>query len=75
LRSIENVIPSVRRLGAFIKAKPEDRCAVCGGRGWKFRSFRQSVGSAGDAGEALLGRARVACLACTAPAEGRDSDD
>jgi hypothetical protein len=48
-----------------MKAKPEDRCPVCGGRGWKFRGFRRSVASAGDAGErALLGRVRVACLAC-----------
>jgi hypothetical protein len=51
-----------------MKAKPDSQCRVCGGRGWKFRSFRRSVASAGDAGErALLGRTRVACLACTAP--------
>jgi hypothetical protein len=40
-------------------------CGVCGGRGWKFLSFRRSVASAGDAGERVLQtRARGACLAC-----------
>jgi hypothetical protein len=38
---------------------------VCGGRGWKFLSFRRSVASAGDAGERVMQtRARGACLAC-----------
>jgi len=51
-----------------MKARQENPCPVCGGRGWKFRGFRRSVANAGDAGErALLGRARVACLACTPP--------
>jgi hypothetical protein len=40
-------------------------CGVCGGRGWKFLSFRRSVASAGDAGERVLQtRARGVCLAC-----------
>lgn len=40
-------------------------CGVCGGRGWKFLSFRRSVATAGDAGERVLRtRARAACLAC-----------
>jgi hypothetical protein len=50
-----------------MRAEGVNRCPACGGRGWKFRSFRRSVASAGDAGErALLTRARVTCLACSA---------
>jgi hypothetical protein len=56
-----------------MRAEGVSRCPACGGRGWKFRSFRRSVASAGDAGErALLTRARVACLACSAQ-PGADS--
>jgi hypothetical protein len=59
-----------------MKSEQENPCRVCGGRGWKFRGFRRSVASAGDAGErALLGRTRVACLACTPPAERGDGND
>lgn len=43
-------------------------CPACGGRGWKFLSFRRSVASAGDASErALMTRTRVACLRCQIP--------
>lgn len=58
-----------------MRVKAVSPCPSCGGRGWKFRSFRRSVASAGDAGErALLTRARVACLACSAPAGREDGD-
>jgi hypothetical protein len=40
-------------------------CEVCGGRGWKFVSYRRSVARVGDAGERVLQtRARSMCLTC-----------
>jgi hypothetical protein len=65
----------IRRTGAPESPKPDSTCPECGGRGWKYRTFRRSVALAGDAGEREhLTRERVPCLACTPPPKG-DGDD
>ncbi len=51
--------------GACVAVAAPNSCSACGGRGWKFVTFRRSVATWGDAGERVLQtRARVRCLAC-----------